>query len=61
MKKSGPALRQELGDVSYLETHPEVCTLFQEVGATNIVKKYRVFIIKWLKIFPYHLMVQKQS
>ena len=32
MKKIGPALRQELGDVSYLEVHPEVCRLFEELG-----------------------------
>ena len=32
MKKGGPTLRQELVDISYLEAHPEVCKLFQEVG-----------------------------
>ena len=32
MKKGGPALRQALGDIIYLEAHPEVCKLFQEVG-----------------------------
>ena len=30
MKKGGPALRKELGDISYLEAHPEVCKLFQD-------------------------------
>ena len=32
MKKEGLALRQELGDISYLEAHPEVCQFFKDVG-----------------------------
>ena len=43
MKKSGPALRQELGDVSYLEAHPEVCRLFQEVGCYKYCEKIQGF------------------
>ena len=39
MKKGGPALRQELGDISYLEAHPEVCKLFQEVGCYKFCEK----------------------
>ena len=33
MKKGGgPALRKELGDIGYLESHPEVCQLFKDLG-----------------------------
>ena len=32
MKKGGPTLMKELGDISYLEAHPEVCKLFQDAG-----------------------------
>ena len=32
MKKGGPVLRQELGDISYLEAHSEVCQLFKDAG-----------------------------
>ena len=32
MKKGEPALRKELGDIRYLEAHPEVCHLFKDVG-----------------------------
>ena len=32
MKKGGPALRQDLGDISYLEAHLEVCQFFKDVG-----------------------------
>ena len=39
MKKGGPALRKELGDISYLEAHPEVCKLFQEVGCCKFCEK----------------------
>ena len=39
MKKSGPTLRQELGDISYLEAHPKVCKLFQEVGCYKFCEK----------------------
>ena len=43
MKKSGPALRKELGYVSYLEAHPEVCRLFQEVGCYKFCEKIQGF------------------
>ena len=43
MKKSGPALRHELGDISYLEAHPEVCKLFQEVGSYKFCEKIQGF------------------
>jgi len=39
MKKRGPSLRQELGDISYLEAHPEVCKLFQDVGCYRFCEK----------------------
>ena len=33
MKKGEePALRKELGDIGYLESHPEVCQLFKDSG-----------------------------
>ena len=61
MKKSGPSLRQELGDVSYLEAHSEVCRLFQEVGCYKFYEKIQGSISRWLKLLPYHLKDQKQS
>ena len=39
MKKGGPALRQELADISYLEAHPKVCKLFQDVGYYKFCEK----------------------
>ena len=39
MKKGGPALRQELGDISYLEAHPEVCQFFKDVGCYKFCEK----------------------
>ena len=47
MKGGGPALRKELGDISYLESHPEVCRLFKDLG------NYRFF----QKIQGYHQQV----
>ena len=32
MKKGGPTLKKELGDISYLESHPEVCQFFKDAG-----------------------------
>ena len=29
-KGGGPALRKELGDIDYLESHQEVCPLFKD-------------------------------
>ena len=43
MKKSGPALKQDPGDVSYLEAHLEVCRLFQEVGFYKYCEKIQGF------------------
>ena len=39
MKKGGPTLRKELGDINYLEAHPEVCKLFQDVGCYRFCEK----------------------
>ena len=39
MKKGGPALRQELGDIIYLEAHPEVYKLFQDAGCYKFCEK----------------------
>ena len=40
MKKGGgPALRQELGDISYLESHPEVCQFFKDAGCYRFCEK----------------------
>ena len=39
MKKGGPALKQELGDISYLEAHPEVCQFFKDVGYYRFCEK----------------------
>ena len=39
MKKGGPALRQELGDINYVEAHPEVCQFFKEAGCYRFCEK----------------------
>ena len=39
MKKGGPALRQELGDINYLEAHPKVCQFFKDVGCYKFCEK----------------------
>jgi hypothetical protein len=39
MKKGGSTLRKELDDISYLESHPEVCQLFRDAGCYNFCKK----------------------
>ena len=39
MKKGGPTLRQELGDINYLEAHPEVCQLFIDVDSYRFCEK----------------------
>ena len=32
MKKGGPTLRKELGDISYPESHPKVYQFFKDTG-----------------------------
>ena len=39
MKKGGPTLRKKLGDISYLEAHPEVCQFFKDVGCYRFCEK----------------------
>ena len=40
MKKGGgPALRKELGDIGYLESHPKVCQLFKDLGYYRFYEK----------------------
>ena len=38
-KRGGPALRQELGDIGYLESHPEVFQFFKDVGCYRFYEK----------------------
>ena len=39
MKKGGPTLRKELGDIIYLESHPEVCQFFKDAGCYRFCEK----------------------
>ena len=39
MRKGGPALKKELGDISYLEAHQEVCKFFKDVGCYKFCEK----------------------
>ena len=40
MKKGGGhALRKELGNIGYLESHPEVCQLFKDSGCYRFCEK----------------------
>ena len=39
MKKGGPTLRKELGDINYLEAHPEVCQFFKDAGCYKFCEK----------------------
>ena len=40
MKKGGrPALRQELGNIGYLESHPEAYQLFKDAGYYSFYEK----------------------
>jgi hypothetical protein len=39
MKKGGLTLRKELDNISYLESHSEVCQLFRDAGCYNFCKK----------------------
>ena len=43
MKNGGPCLKQELVDINYLEAHPEVCKLFQDVGCYRFCEKIQGF------------------
>ena len=39
MKKGGPTLRQELGDINYLDSHPEVCQFFKDANCYRFCEK----------------------
>ena len=39
MKKGGPSLRKELGDIIYLEVHLEVYQFFKDVGCYRFCEK----------------------
>ena len=39
MKKGGPILRKELGDINYLESHPEVCQFFKDACCYRFCEK----------------------
>ena len=38
-KGGGPSLRQELGDIGYVKSHPEVCQFFKDVGCYRFCEK----------------------
>ena len=38
-KKRGPTLRQELGDIGYLESHPKVFQFFKDAACYRFSKK----------------------
>jgi hypothetical protein len=42
MKRGAPTLRKELDDISYLESHPEVCHLFKDAGCYEFCKKVQI-------------------
>ena len=39
MKKGGPTLRQELGDIIYLESHPKVFQFYKDAGCYRFCEK----------------------
>jgi hypothetical protein len=39
MKKGASTLRKDLNDISYLESHPEICQLFRDAGCYNFCEK----------------------
>ena len=51
MKKGGPSVKQKLGDISYLEAHPEVCKIFQEVGCYKFCEKIQGSHQKVVEVF----------
>ena len=38
-REGGPTLRQDLGDIGFLEAHPEVCQLFKDAGCYRFCGK----------------------
>ena len=51
MKRGGPSLRKELGDISFLESHPEVCQLFKDANCYRFCEKIQVFHQKVAEAF----------
>jgi len=43
MKKGGNFLRKELSDITYLESHPEICQMFRDVGCYRFCEKLQGF------------------
>jgi hypothetical protein len=43
MKKGGNLLRKELSDITYLESHPEICQMFRDVGCYRFCEKLQGF------------------
>ena len=41
MKKGGPTLRKELGDISYLESHPKVFQFFRDTCCYRFCEKFQ--------------------
>jgi hypothetical protein len=60
MKKGVSTLREELDDINYLESHPEVCQLFKDAGCYNFAKNYRVLISRWQRPLPLISMERKK-
>ena len=61
MKKGGgPSLRKELGDITYLESHLEVCHLFKDLGCYRFCEKIQGSHQQVEKSFSLSLMARKQ-
>jgi hypothetical protein len=43
MKKGGALLRKELNDITYLESHPEICQMFRNDGCYKYCEKLQGF------------------
>jgi hypothetical protein len=43
MKKGGALLRKELNDITYLESHPEICQMFRDAGCYRFCEKLQGF------------------
>ena len=61
MKKGGgPALRKELGDIGYLESHQRYVSFSKNQAAIGFAKRFRDVISKWKKPLLSPLMDQNQ-
>jgi hypothetical protein len=43
MKEGGNLLRKELNDITYLESHPEICQMFKDIGCYRFYEKLQGF------------------